>query len=78
MIVLSKEFILKRILPALAGIIFIGIGGLFLLDSVKGEPLEMESVKYELVISAVTLQPKSQKTWQPWNDKSLLAILRIF
>jgi hypothetical protein len=36
MIVLSKEFILKRILPALAGIIFIGIGGLFLLDSVKG------------------------------------------
>lgn len=52
MIVLSKEFILKRILPALAGIIFIGIGGLFLLDSMKGGAVGDGSVKYELVIAS--------------------------
>ena len=33
---LSKNLILKRILPLLAGLVFLGAGGIFLLDLVKG------------------------------------------
>ena len=49
---LSKEFLLKRILPVIAGLVFLGIGGVFLLDSIKGGSPGDGSVKYELIISA--------------------------
>lgn len=49
---LSKEFILRRITPAILGIILLGVGGVFLLDSIKGGAPGDGATKYELVISS--------------------------
>ncbi|HNB99187.1 MAG TPA: endolytic transglycosylase MltG, partial [Leptospiraceae bacterium] len=49
---LSKEMLIKRILPAILGILFLGIGGMFLIDSIKGGAPGDGSSKYELIVSA--------------------------
>ena len=48
---LSKKLILKRILPLLVGLVFLGAGGIFLLDVVKGGASGDGTTKYELIIS---------------------------